>query len=238
MDEEQGNDRRSFLKTAVLGGAAAAAAAAPLAATAQTARGAVGEPAPPAGYQFLRPEEQSFIEALVDHMVPADKLSPSGTGLGIHVFIDRALAGSWGQGERLYRQGPWKRGVPSQGYQLPLTPAELFRAGIEATNAYCRKTYSLTFDRLPPDRKEEVLAGLAAGKLPLGSSLPSNVFFDAVYQTVMEGMFSDPIYGGNANKAGWKMVGFPGVAASYTKHIVAYRNRRYTAEPLGIADLS
>ena len=38
-------------------------------------------------------------------------------------------------------QGPWKLGLPSQGYQLPLTPAQLYRAGIEATNAHCRKTY-------------------------------------------------------------------------------------------------
>jgi hypothetical protein len=59
---------------------------------------------------------------LVDHMVPADELSPKGTEIGINIYIDRALAGGWGKGERLYMQGPWKLGTPSQGYQLPLTP--------------------------------------------------------------------------------------------------------------------
>ena len=54
-------------------------------------------------------------------------------------------------------QGPWKQGVPSQGYQLPLTPAQLYRAGIEATNAHCRKTYGKTFDRLDEAQREEVL---------------------------------------------------------------------------------
>jgi gluconate 2-dehydrogenase gamma chain len=79
-------------------------------------------------------------------MVPADALTPKGTDLGINIYIDRALAGAWGKGERLYMQGPWKQGTPSQGYQLPLTPAQLYRAGIAATNAHCRKVYSKSFD--------------------------------------------------------------------------------------------
>ena len=40
----------------------------------------------------------------------------------------------------MYMQGPWDKGVATQGYQSPLTPAEFFRAGIAATNAYCGKT--------------------------------------------------------------------------------------------------
>src|SRR6185295_16414563 len=109
------------------------------------------QPAAPAspGYAFLNFEEAAFVEALVDHMVPADNLSPKGTDIGINTYIDRALAGAWGNGDRLYMQGPWKTGVPSQGYQLPLTPAQLYRAGIEAANAHCRKTYSnKRFDQL------------------------------------------------------------------------------------------
>lgn len=231
------DERRRFLKTAVLGGAAAASGTLPAGAA-----NAQSKPRPadakPAGYQFFRPAEAAFVEALVDHMVPADKLSPSGTGLGINVFIDRALAGGWGQGERLYRQGPWKRGVPSQGYQLPLTPAELYRTGIEATNAYCVKTYKRTFERLDAEQKEQVLLGLESGKVDLGSSLPAREFFAIIYQTVMEGMFSDPVYGGNVDKAGWKMVGFPGVVANHSRNIVAYKNKRYTEEPQGISDLS
>lgn len=39
-----------------------------------------------------------------------------------------------GVGERLYRSGPWRPGTSSQGYQLPFTPAELFRTSIDAIN--------------------------------------------------------------------------------------------------------
>ena len=143
-DEDRGFGRRDFLKSAVVGGAAAAAASLPQAAPAQ-------QPAAPDtanAYSFLNPDEAAFVEALVNHMVPADEHSPKGTDIGINIYIDRALAGAWGKGDRLYMQGPWKRGTPSQGYQLPLTPAQLYRAGIEATNAHCIRTYGKTFDRL------------------------------------------------------------------------------------------
>ena len=59
--------------------------------------------APPA-YAFLNLDEAAFVEALVDHMVPADDLTPKGTDIGINIYIDRALSGAWGKGDRLYMQ--------------------------------------------------------------------------------------------------------------------------------------
>ncbi|MGB7700096.1 MAG: gluconate 2-dehydrogenase subunit 3 family protein, partial [Pseudolabrys sp.] len=61
-------------------------------------------------------------------------------------------------------QGPWKQGAPSQGYQLPLTPAQLYRAGIAATNAHCRKAYGRSFDRIEDAQREEVLIGLSTAR--------------------------------------------------------------------------
>src|SRR6516164_5134092 len=193
-------DRRDILKGAVAGGAAAASA------TTAIAPASNAQAQPPAfasatseaaGYAFFNLDEAAFVEALVDHMIPADEVSPKGTELGVNIYIDRALAGAWGKGDRLYMQGPWKRGVPNQGYQLPLTPAELYRAGIDATNAYCRKTYQKTFDHLDAKQREEVLVGLSGAKITFASGLPVRTFLGTVYQTVMEGMFADPIYGGN-----------------------------------------
>src|SRR5262249_2253271 len=191
-----------------------------------------------AGYECLNTEEAAFVEALVDHMIPADEFTKKGTDLGLNTFIDRALAGGWGKGERLYMQGPWKRGGPSQGYQLPLTPAALYRAGIDGTNAHCRKTYNKTFDRLDAKQREEVLVGLATGKVTFESGLPVRDFWTVLYQTVMEGMFSDPIYGGNRDKAGWKMIGFPGVIAVHRENVEKYRDKKFPADPVSIADMS
>jgi gluconate 2-dehydrogenase gamma chain len=245
-------DRRAFLKRAVVGGAVAVIVPQP-----QTAPAQQGAPAPaqqvapppvqqaapalsPASvaYSYLNLEEQAFVETLVDHMVPADALSPKGTDIGINTYIDRALAGGWGKGERLYMQGPWKLGVPSQGYQLPLTPAELYRAGIAAANAFCVKTYGKSFDKITESQREEFLLGLQAGKVTFENGPPARVFFTTMYQTVMEGMFSDPIYGGNRNKAGWKIIGFPGVIAVHYQNVEKFRDKKYTADPLSIADVS
>jgi gluconate 2-dehydrogenase gamma chain len=233
-------DRRDFIRGAVVGGAAAASA--PIA-TAELARAETAPAVPPAapqaaGYEFLNLDEAAFVEALVDHMIPADEVSPKGTDLGVNIYIDRALAGSWGKGDRLYMQGPWKPGAPSQGYQLPLTPAQLYRAGIDATNAHCRKTYKQTFDRIEPAQREEVLLGLSSSKITFDSGLPVRVFWTTLYQTVVEGMYSDPIYGGNRNKAGWAIIGFPGAIAVHRDHVANYRGKPFPNKPLGIADLS
>ena len=240
--KEPGLDRRDFLKGAVVGGAAAAGGTAALAtpdiAQAEPAAAAPAAAPQAAGYEFLNLDEAAFVEALVDHMVPADELSPKGTDLGVNIYIDRALAGAWGKGDRLYMQGPWKQGAPSQGYQLPLTPAQLYRAGIEATNAHCRKTYGKTFDRIDAAQREEVLVGLSTGKITFDDGLPVRAFWTTLYQTVIEGMFSDPIYGGNRNKAGWAIIGFPGAIAVHREHVEKFRGKPFPNEPLGIADMS
>jgi gluconate 2-dehydrogenase gamma chain len=241
-------DRRDLLKGAIAGGAAAAGGTAAIAtsevAQAQAVAPQAFAPTAPAaaaqapGYTFLNIDEAAFVEALVDHMIPADEISPKGTDLGVNVYIDRALAGAWGKGERLYMQGPWKLGAPSQGYQLPLTPAQLYRAGIEATNAHCRKAYGKSFDRIEDAQRQEVLTGLSTGKIIFDNGLPVRVFWSTLYQTVVEGMYSDPIYGGNRNKAGWAIIGFPGVIAVHRDHVEKYRGKPFPNKPLGISDMS
>ncbi len=227
--KKDGFDRRAFLKSAVAGGAAAAAVSVPQSVHAQPATAAPATA--PVGYAFLNPEEGAFVEALVDHMVPADDLTPKGTDIGLNIFIDRALAGGWGKGDRLYMQGPWKPGVPSQGYQVPLTPAELYRNGIAAANKHCVKTYKKTFDKLTETQREEFLLALQGGKVTFENGPPARVFFTTVYQSVMEGMFADPMYGGNKDKAGWKLIGFPGVIAVNYQNVEKYPRQGVPQQP-------
>ena len=235
--------RREFLTSVSVVGAASASAhaLAPVPAAAQTPSPtpAAQHTAEAAGYAYLKPAEQAFVEALVDHMIPKDELTGSGTDIGIATYIDRALAGAWGKGDRLYKEGPWQRGTANQGYQLPLTPAELYRAGIQGSNAYCRKTFGKDFDRCTAEQKETFLKDLAAGKITLEGGLLGRDFFTMFYENVMEGLFADPIYGGNKDKAGWKMIGFPGVMANNAENIKKYSDgKRFTADPVSIADMS
>ena len=39
----------------------------------------------------------------------------------------------------------------------------------------------------------------------------SAAFFNMVREHTMQGMFSDPYYGGNANFIGWDLIGYPGI---------------------------
>ncbi len=188
-------------------------------------------------YQFFNLDEAAFIEAFVDHLIPHDELTPSGTELGITVYIDRQLAGAWGRGARMYQLGPWAAGTPQQGYQLPLAPADLYRCAIRAVEAHCAGAYGGSFDRLQSEQREQVMLALSEGRLPL-QDLPAQAVFDMIYANVMEGLFADPIYGGNKDKRGWKLVGFPGVMAAHADNIARFRGKPYSVEPLGIADLS
>jgi len=235
------NNRRDFLRTVGTVGATGIAAAVTVETVdAQAPATAAARPlvAPVShAYTFLTAPEAAFIEAAVDRLIPADDLTPGGTDCGVAIFIDRQLAGAWGTGDRMYMQGPWHKGTPTQGYQSPMTPAEFFRAGIAATHAYCRKTYQKEFDRLTIDQQVNVLQDMEQGKAAL-EGVGAQEFFNLLLATTMQGFFSDPVYGGNRDKVAWKMVGFPGVIAIYSEHIKTYRNKKYDVEPKSILDLA
>ena len=64
----------------------------------------------------------------------------------------------------------------------------------------------------------------------------SKDFFEALLTITMEGFFADPIYGGNRDMAAWKMVGYPGLHASYRDDLKTYFNKKYDKPPQSIAD--
>src|SRR5438094_666738 len=234
------SNRRQFLKSA-----AALGAAIPAGAAAQTKsdhdkqhaqhmrQAAAAQPRP---YMFLSQAEVAFIDAAVSHLIPKDELGPGAKEAGVTYFIDQQLFGGYGSMARKYKQGPWPEGTPQQGYQSPLTPAEVYRAAIRDTNGHCRKQYGRTFDALSSSQQDEVLKGLDEGRIDL-ESVRAQFFFNLLLANTIEGFFADPIYGGNRDKAGWKLVGFPGVAAVYTAFIDKH-NVPYKAQPVSIADIT
>ena len=123
MAEDPKIGRREFLTVA---GAAAAALAPALPAEAQQAQPVAPPATTPVATVAARPvdeplltltaTEHAFFAAAADTMIPPDNLSPSGSDCGVANFIDRQLAGAYGSGARLYRQGPFPKGKPEQGY--------------------------------------------------------------------------------------------------------------------------
>jgi gluconate 2-dehydrogenase gamma chain len=151
-------------------------------------------------------------------------------------FIDRQLAGSYGQSSRLYTKGPFQHGLPTQGYQGELTPVERYREGLKALNDEVRAGHGgKNFAQLSHDAQDAVLKDWEAGKieLKLKSGLSSRAFFELVLQNTMEGFFADPLYGGNKDMVSWKMIGFPGARYDYRDHVDKH-NVPYPHGPISI----
>ena len=224
--------RRRFLKSSVgaIGVAAVPAASVPASVSAAEPH-AHGGSAKAAKYMFFSAAEVAFVDAAVARLIPADELGPGAKEAGVTYFIDQQLFGGWGTMAKMYRQGPYAEGTPQQGYQSPLTPQEIFRVAIREINQQLGKP----FEKLAAKEQDEVLKNLEEGKLAL-ESVPSRFFFNLLLEGTIDGFFADPIYGGNRDKVGWKLVGFPGVAAVYTT-LVDKHGVPYNAEPVSIADM-
>ncbi|WP_454668989.1 gluconate 2-dehydrogenase subunit 3 family protein [Achromobacter kerstersii] len=232
--------RRGLLKALAVG--------VPGVAWAVTARGAPGESPPATGhgasppaaspanrtYKFFNAQEALAMDAIAARLIPADDLGPGAKEAGVTNFLDGQLAGAWGAGSQFYRQGPFEKGTPEQGYQLSFTPAEMIRRGLAALDAATRKQDGKPFAELDEARQDAWLHDLQAGK-PDFSPLPSDIFFQALLDATIEGFFSDPLYGGNADMVGWKLVGFPGAFASFSNDIERH-GVIWAGKPVSIAN--
>ena len=223
-----GITRRTFLKSAA--GATLAAGAPPLLARAAAAATPATTATP---YVFFNATEASFIEAAVARLIPNDDLGPGAIEAGVPSYIDKQLAAAWGAGERLYRSGPWQEGSASQGYQLPYTPADLFRTALRGIDADARNSAGKTFAQMSAAEQDQYLTSLQKGERDL-NGVPSKVFFESLLTATIEGYFSDPVYGGNKDMAAWKMIGFPGAYASYY-HYVDQHNLKFDRAPMSLA---
>ncbi len=250
MSKQDPVSRKNFVVAVSAAGAAALALDQPavaeaavvpsppvVAATAPKVRPPLATPlgAEPEAYTYFTAPEAAFVEAAVDRLIPSDELGPGAKPAGVAFYIDQQLEAQFGFAAKMYRQGPWPQATPTQGYQLPLNPREVYRLGIAATNAHCTSTYGKTFDLLDAQHRDDILSALEGGKLDF-AEVPATTFFGMLYDNTVEGFFADPLYGGNRDKVGWKLVGFPGVAAAYI-NLIEKHNVPYNVAPVGIADV-
>lgn len=185
------------------------------------------------GARFFTPAEYECVEALVSRLIPADDLGPGAREAGAADFIDNQLAGSFGRGERWYMQGPFADGLKTQGYQAEHAPAELYRAAIAALDEHCRRNFDgSVFAELDGGEQDAILTQIEKEELEL-SEVSAAAFFALLQENTIEGFFSDPIYGGNRDMIGWKLVGFPGVRYNYRDYL-DHDGEKISIEPAGL----
>ncbi len=188
-----------------------------------------------ASYLYLLEPEIRFLEAAVEHLIPTDELGAGARDAGVAVYIDRQLAGSWGTHGRQYRGGPWMEGTPQQGYQSRFTPQEVYRIAIREIDQHCKTAFARPFAQLAPDAQLRLIKQLEKDEIAL-PSMSSKFFFDLLWRNTEEGYFADPLYGGNRDKIGWKLLGFPGVPSGNYRHLITSREP-YNAEPVSVLDV-
>src|SRR5215831_10834233 len=169
----------------------------------------------PPALRFLTAWEFDYVTAMAETIWPTDDLGPGARAAGVGHYIDGQLSGSWGQGHRFYLNGPFFQPADSgHGWQIPMAPAEVYRAFLPGFDVYCKTTYGNPYTVLPADQQTKALTDLQTGKaaIQIGGStaFTSADFFSMFRQNVLEGMLADPAYGGNRDMVGWKWVGFPG----------------------------
>jgi gluconate 2-dehydrogenase gamma chain len=172
------------------------------------------------------------LTAIVNRLIPADATGPSGVEAGVITFIDRQLSGRFGAAAEWYMQGPWATGTPSQGWQLAITPALLYRKSLLALDRWCQGTKSKSFADLAASEQDDVLTQIEADRIDL-EGISSAVFFEMIRENAIEGYLSDPLYGGNRNMAAWKMIGFPGANPVLTPAL-ALKGEAYVVAPMAI----
>jgi gluconate 2-dehydrogenase gamma chain len=190
-------------------------------------------PVRPGPWLYFTADEAAAVEAIVNRLIPPDDSGPGGKDAGCAVFIDRQLAGSFGDSRRLYMRPPFANGTPSQGPQSPIPPKERYRTSLAALDTYCKATFAgKSLAALAADQQDQVLSGLEKDEIKLSDGSGKD-FFETILANAMEGFFADPIYGGNRDMAGWKLIGFPGARYDY-RDFVDKHNQPYPLPPVSI----
>nr|WP_241202426.1 gluconate 2-dehydrogenase subunit 3 family protein [Caballeronia sp. SBC2] len=183
--------------------------------------------------RYFHPAEWRFIHAAVDRLIPSNADGPGAVELDVPAFLDRQIEAPYGHGAFWYMQGPFEpNSEPTLGYQLRLTPRELYRTAIAEVDQWCVQKYGYEFAALDTSSQDAALHSLEKGDATL-KGVPPMIFFSMLLANTKEGYFADPIYGGNKAMGSWKMIGFPGARADYIDWVDQY-GKSYPLGPVSI----
>jgi gluconate 2-dehydrogenase gamma chain len=173
--------------------------------------------------------------------MPTPKVASAARGEGVGAFFNISDLQTIGaMAERIMPGAPGKAGALDAGVvnyiDLALAGAysdqqEFYRHGLTQLQAYCDTTHKKPFAQLSSVQQDEVLTALESGKATGFEWPTAQTFFNVLRKHTMEGMFADPVYGGNKDFAGWRLVGFPGAQQLFTREDMESHDR-YTRMPI------
>ena len=189
---EHNASRREFLRRAAVGAGAVAGAGIVPEALAQNHEQEKKSNGEGLGAFFNR-DDAATVEAFTERLMPGAPGKPGARDAGVLNYIDLALAGAYADLQDFYRRG------------------------LAQLDQYSRETYREPFVRLSAAQQEAVITALEEGKATGFVWPTAQAFFETLRTHTMEGLFADPVYGGNRDFAGWRLVGFPGAQPIFTR---------------------
>ncbi len=163
---------------------------------------------------YLNDFEARTVEAIAERIIPGDGDDAGATEAGVVYYIDRAIT----------------------GFSTALQSA--YRRGLRELESFCRQTFSKSFVELTLEQQDELLRAAigpetgapnpgflfspqdqAQGTMAEDEVVDSELLhrlITIIREHTVEGYFCDPVYGGNRDAVGWRLVGFPGAQWGYT----------------------
>ena len=137
--------------------------------------------------------EWTTIEAVCSRILPSDA-DPGAGEAGVVNYIDAQL------------QHP-----PIDAF------SKMIRVGVRYITLLARRQGAPNFARLTPAKQDQLLRKLQRGRM---GRYQGARFMRVLVALTLEGFLGDPLYGGNRDQVGWKMIGFipqsPGPHCPYT----------------------
>ncbi len=165
--------------------------------------------------RFFTEDEALIVAAAASRIFPSDDSGVGAKEAGVVIYIDRQLAGPYGRDRYRYTQGPFDETAAREfGYQGKTTPGETYREGLKSLKG---------FDKLPPEEQDKKL-----------QQIENTHFFAVLRQNTIEGMFSDPMHGGNIDMVGWQLVGFPGPRMSNLSDVAKHYGEAFRPKAISL----
>jgi len=168
--------------------------------------------------RFFTAEEARVVSAACARIFPTDASGPGASEAGVVIYIDRQLAGPYGRDKYRYTKGPWVDSVPEHGYQGKENPQQTYRQGLKNLG---------NFTSLSTGEQDKKLA-----------EIERTHFFQLLRAHTIEGMFCDPMHGGNAGLIGWQLIGYPGPQMSYRNEVDKHFGQPWRPKPASLEQIT
>jgi gluconate 2-dehydrogenase gamma chain len=184
---------------------------------------------------FFTPEEAQDVEAFAARLIPGTPDDPGAREACVVNYIDRKLAEHKTFATTTYFHPPFAKpakghapgfddgtiyvsedDLPRYGFQSSLTPQQTYKLGLAELDTYSRKLHKRPFRELSEGQQDAIIGDLEDDKVESFEKPTGGGFFDLLQKDTYDGMFADPIYGGNRDFAGWRLIGYPGAQRGYT----------------------